>query len=224
MAWDKSLPATDEKIRNLSSVITANWAAIEEGDETTGTPIFQRAILLGDRTVIATADDPTVVGATTYVYSKQDAGAVQEAFIKDAASNEIQITQGGRLGSDVTAVGFNTLSNDAGTTVYDERNLVAYWVTVNAAGTIQAQSETGGVTVVRTAGTSRYTVTFATAQLTSTYGVNVTPFGTPSTFSFDAHVDTVGTGSFRVNITQSDGSAVTGGTAFTATVYGGRPT
>jgi hypothetical protein len=153
MGWDSDLPATDQKLRTLAGTIVPNWKAIEEADETSGTPIFQRAILLADRTAVASAADPVVVGATTYVYSKQDGDSVQELYMRDAASNAVQCSQGGRLGSDTTNIGFDSLSHDKGTTTYDELNLITAWGTFTATtgGTIKAtpgltsSSESGGV-------------------------------------------------------------------------------
>ena len=215
MGWNKSLPAVDEKLRTLSGVITPNWEAIEEGDETSGTTLKQRAILLADRTVVATSNDPVVVGATTYLYSKQDGDGNQEAYVKDAASNEIQYTQGGRLGSEATDIGFESLSPDKGTNSYDEFNMVSHWGIFSSAGAsiiskgITSSSASGGL----------YTITFDAAVTSANYAVFITPLnisGNPHSTKWTTPTTTT----FKIGVQNQNGTAVTND-SFCVMVVGG---
>lgn len=104
MAWDKDLPSFNEKIRNLSTVITSNNKAIEEGSDIASFPtglLEQRSIQLSDRNAVATGDDPTTNAGTQYIYSKVDGAAApaQELFTRDSAGNIVQLTTAGVIGN-----------------------------------------------------------------------------------------------------------------------------
>ena len=137
MAWDKTLPASDQKLRTLAGVITDNFAAVQEGDETSGTPLFQKAVLLPNRSDagIATLADPVVVGATSYVYSKEDVtNGVQEIFLRAPVGAIVPLTQGGRLGSDLTNATVNTLRFGTETVDYTDKFLPRAWGVVAVNG------------------------------------------------------------------------------------------
>lgn len=219
MAWNSALPGNTEKIRDLGRVIRPNWEAIEEADETAGTPLTVRASQLADRSVVAVAADPVVVGATTYVYSKQDGGGVQECYVRDAAGNIVQMTNDGGLGAADMRVNFEDFTNDNGTTLYDERNLVGYWGRISAAGAISDSS--GGFTVVRAAD-SRYDITFTTAQTSVNYGITLgTIAGGNPRIAVYTSVTAAG---FRVQIVNQAGTFIAAGADFTFAIHGGRPT
>ncbi len=221
MAWNKALPTDAEKIRNLGIVIRPNWEAIEEGDDVgVGSMLQMRSVQLDNRTGLAANNDPITNAGTHYVYSKDDGGGVQEGFMKDSAGNVIQMTNDGGIGSASTTIHFNDLTNDDGTTTYDEKNLVAYWATVTAGGSISAQS--GGLSVSKT-GNSTYRVTFSTAQLNANYAVNVTANHNPGNPRICTYY-TPTTANFNVKIVNQNGTQISAGAAFSVTVYGGRPT
>lgn len=96
MGWDATLPADDQKLRTLGTVVRNNFEAVEEGDEATGgTPITQRAVLLGDRSAIASAANPTEVAGTVFLYNNQDTAA-EELYVRrpiDTGSG-VQMTNG----------------------------------------------------------------------------------------------------------------------------------
>lgn len=94
MGWDNTKPATSEKIRNLSSVITANWDAIEQGPDAGGTALAYHSLQMGNRTNIAASNDPTTDSALYYLYGKDDADGNHEIFGKDPSGNIIQMTRG----------------------------------------------------------------------------------------------------------------------------------
>jgi hypothetical protein len=224
MAWNKELPGDTEKIKSLGTVIRPNWEAIEEGDDVgVANMLEMRSIQLDNRTGLAANTDPQTNAGTHYLYSKDDGDAIQEAFMKDSAANIIQLTNDGGIGSKSMRLHFEDFTNDQGTTVYDERNFVAYWAYINAEGTIVSQSETSGLTCVRTASTSTYTISFTTVQSSINYGVTATALhsaGNPRI----CHYNTNLVGSFVIQIVNTAGSTITAGSPFTVTVYGGRPT
>ncbi len=114
MAWDKSLPSNSEKIRNLGIVIRPNWEAIEEGDDVgTSSMLQQRSVQLDNRTGLAANNDPQTNTGTHYLYSKDDGGGTQEAFMKDSAGNVVQLTDGGVLGGATTGINLSNFSYTA---------------------------------------------------------------------------------------------------------------
>ncbi len=211
MVWNKALPSTTEKLRTLSGVITDNWSAIEEADETSGTPIFQRAVLLGDRDVIASAADPVVIGATTYLYSrKDDTNSVQEAFIRAPAGAVVPVTQGGRLGSDITDIGFESFSHNEGTRSYDENNFVAAWGFVIDSSLSISPSSGGLSGVTFNAGSpDYYEISFSASKMgNSNYCVMAIAEGTGDVFVTDkAQNDT---SKFRITRTTAGGASSRG--------------
>lgn len=216
MGWNKNLPATDQELRTLGGVLTDNFQAVEEGDETSGTPIFQRAILLGNRSSVATAADPVVVGATTYMYSKLDGGGVQEAFVRAPAAAIVQISQGGRMGSDVTDIGFESFSHNEGTTSYNEDNLVTAWAAVASAGGLDDNK--GFATATRDS-LGKYTLTFDAALDDANYAVLLTVSDSGSS-NKNIKYTSKAAGSFKVEIRgPSTGLA---DKPFSAMVLGGR--
>tara|TARA_R110000868_G_scaffold300583_2_gene561003 strand:- start:3587 stop:4243 length:657 start_codon:yes stop_codon:yes gene_type:complete len=215
MGWDSDLPATDQKLRTLAGTIVPNWKAIEEADETSGTPIFQRAILLADRTAVASAADPVVVGATTYVYSKQDGDSVQELYMRDAASNAVQCSQGGRLGSETTNIGFESLSPDKGTNSFDEFNMVSQWgIFSSTGGSIISK----GITSSSPAA-GLYTITFDAAVTSANYAVFITPLNTSGN-PHSVKWTTPTTTTFKVGIQNQNTTSITGD-SFCVMVVGG---
>jgi len=219
MAWDKTKPTDAEKIRNLGIVIRPNWEAIEEGDDVgVANMLEMRSVQLDNRTGLAANNDPTTNAGTHYVYSKEDGGGDQEGFMKDSAGNVIQMTNDGALGSDSTRINFEDFTNDAGTTVYDEKNLVAYWARVTS-NTIASQG--GGLSMAYVAN-ARYDFTFTTPQSASNYAIVATAIagGNPRI----AVYTNVTANGFRVQIINQNGTLISGGSDFSVSVFGGRPT
>lgn len=221
MVWNKALPGDAEKIRRLGEVIRPNWDAIEEGDDVGVDGMLQmRSVQLSERSATALNDDPTPNVGTHYIYSKIIDGA-QECFMRASDGTVIQVTSKGSIGSSGGTVSFNGFTNDGGTTTYDERNFVAYWATVNAAGAIQAQS--GGLTCAQVDDVSTYDISFTVNQLHTNYGVNITALKDISGSPRIGLYYTVAVGSFRVSIVNQNGTT-SAGNPFTVAVYGGRPT
>lgn len=167
MAFDKTLPNNQTKIRNYPTVLTDNFAGIQEGDES-----FQPWQLnMIDRDSVAgappPASDPTRIDDTMIIFSKEDGAANTELFVMDDnnTANIIQFTENGYLGSQYTNVGMDSFSFDGGTTTYNENNIVSAYGLVASNGTAYAIS---GATSSR-ASTGVYSITFSTARSNANY-------------------------------------------------------
>lgn len=169
MAFDKTLPSNSTKIRNYPTVLTDNFAAIEEGDLT----LVHWQVNFIERNAVPgappPANDPTRQDDTMILFSKQDSGGETELFFLDDRSpaNNVQITENGALGSVATQISLDSLTFDSGTTTFDENNLINAHGAFNSAGTA---SHVNACTVVR-ASTGRYNVTFSVARANTNYAV-----------------------------------------------------
>ena len=223
MSWNKSLPGDNQKIRELGTVIRPNWEAIEEGDDVGVANMLQmRSVQLDNRTGLAANNDPQTNVGTHYIYSKDDAGAVvtQEAFMKDSLANLIQLTNDGGLGGKDVRLNFNDLTNDDGTTVYDEKNLVGYWAIVSSAGVMVAQS--GGLTSARNS-LGNYTIGFVAPQSSVNYGVVSTAEQAPGNLAV-CHYSLKTANNFVITIANQSTPPTKVDKPFTVSIFGGRPT
>lgn len=134
MAWDSTKPADTGKIRLAPAEITDNFKAIQNADLAGSPYLNYRSLQMADRTALAVAADPAVAASTCYIYSKQDGGGTQELYVRDAASNIIQVSNGGKIGSTATNFEADSVSFD-GTVTYNEHNMFRAWGIVNAATT-----------------------------------------------------------------------------------------
>jgi len=164
MTWDKTLPGDHVKLREIGTTIRPHWDAIELADEDTGIKLNVRSVQFCDRCVIATADDPTTVAGTHFIYSKQDGGGIQELYSRDSAGNILQLTSAGKIGNTTSNYVIDTISFD-GTRTYNENNIVTAWGYVNSAGVLQYGD--GVASTARTA-QGNYTIDFTAGRLTTT--------------------------------------------------------
>ena len=181
MAFDKTQPVPTTKIRNLSTVIPDNFAAIEEADST-----FQPyAINLIDRTGASISPvTPDTIATSNILFSKNDGSAI-ELFCKDASGNVIQLTSAGKIGSSSTNIvcdnlNFNTLTDSNG----NARILTAAcsWNSATSgSGTLSAIN----CTLSRGA-TGIYSITFTTPFSDTNYYVSAIggPSGTGQRFIY----------------------------------------
>lgn len=134
MAWDKTKPTDQSKIRTYPTLLTDNFKAIEEGDQ--GLQFWQTRF--DDRDVLGIASNPTRADDEMAIFSKSD-GSNTEMFIMDDQdpANIIQITEVGSLGSQNTNIVCNQITiggNDIGVT---ENSVVVAWGKFNSSGTFQ---------------------------------------------------------------------------------------
>lgn len=197
MAFDKSQPADDTKIRNLGVVIRPNWQAIEEADSS----FRPYALNLQNRTPLGASNDPALIADTSILYAKDDGAGNPEAYLEDGSGNILQVTEGGRLGGPSTNLTVNNVRFGSSTTNYTVNNIVTAWVKWNSAGTATASF---GCTIARPA-TGVYQITFSTARANTNYVPVATPFNEGNTRMFK--IDDLTTGSFKVYGYNEDNSA-----------------
>ena len=173
MAWDKSLPSNSTKIRNYPTVLTDNFASVEEGDTTLQ---YWKSNYI-ERNVIpsAPAVDPTRIDNVMQLYSKQNADGLTDLFVIDDRNpaNIIQLTNNGGIGNSSITANVNEITFDNGTVCYNENNFITAYGRFNS-----ITSTTESQFACTMAGTfNNLTVTFDTARSTSNYIVVVTIVG-----------------------------------------------
>ena len=93
MAFDKTLPSNTTKIRNYPTVLTGNFAGIQEADNT----FLPIAINFADRTPLPDPNDPAALAATVKVYSKQDGAGAPQIYAINPSSVVQQLTNFGSV-------------------------------------------------------------------------------------------------------------------------------
>jgi len=216
MAWNAALPANNEKIRNLGTVIRPNWEALQQGDDVGVSGMLEmRSVQLDNRTGLAANNNPITNAGTHYLFSKNDSGGTQEGFAKDSAGNVIQFTNGGKIGSTSTSYEANSVRLTSltfdGSVTYNANNLIRAWGIVASAGTSFVTNK-GFPGTVTLEGAATYVITitgmaagggnFASAD---SYGTLVTPAFTSTGTAASVHTKTAT--SFKVNIVNAAGTA-----------------
>lgn len=164
MAFDKTLPSNSTKIRNYPSVLTDNFSAIQQGDDS-----FQSwQVNFVDRDTVPGAppptQDPTRNDDTMIVFSKNDASGESELFVMDDRNpaNIIQFTENGSLGSYSTTVKLDSFSFDSNFT-YNEDNIVKAWAKCASGGTF---TKNRGFDSISKGGTGIFTLTLSANVVT----------------------------------------------------------
>lgn len=202
MTWDITTPADDEKIRKLGTIGRAHWKAIQDADLDGAPFLLYRALQMADRTALGVAEDPTVAASTAYIYSKNDvalAAGSQELFIRDAASNIIQVTNDGKIGSTATNFEADSISFD-GTRTFNENAMAAAWCYCLSNGTLQYGYNVDSVT--KLAGDGHYQVNFTAGALPTVY-YSLFVCGQNTNASWDGTALTVNAASFYTRTTNS---------------------
>ena len=218
MAFDKTLPANSTKLRNAPTVLTDNFAAIEEADSS----FKPYAINLQDRNPLAVANDPATISGSSIIYVKQDGSGNPELYSKDGSGNILQMTSGGLLGGPSTAIKGSTIRFGSSTRTNNQNAMVSAWAYVSSAGAVLAGN--GIASVTHTASTGVYQLNFTASHMAnSNYGVQVTPYRNSST-NIIAQVDiqvTYNTSSFTIRINERSGGS-SRDAPFSVAVFGGR--
>lgn len=159
MAWDKSLPANQTKIRNYPSVLTGNFAAVEEGQDS----LKQWKINLIERNAIpsAPATDPTRVDDVMQLYSKQNADGNTDLYVLDDRNpaNVIELTENGKVGGRSQDFVMQNFYFEDNATSYNQGNIVKASGSFDSSGNL-----TGG---------SNMSTSASPNPLTGTYNVDV---------------------------------------------------
>ena len=227
MAYDKTLPTNSTKIRNYPTVLTDNFAAIEEGDIS----LKHWQVNFIERNAVPgappPANDPTRADDTMILFSKQDAAGETELFFMDDQNpaNVTQVTQGGALGGASTNILGTDISFDGGTFTNNQNGMCTAWSFVTVVGSAISTQTNYGMTWTRTS-TGVYKATFTASQvLNANYVVTGTAYsssggseGTVLSFASDKTRSTTEF-SIRMKHVTSDSNR---DRSFMVAVFGGR--
>lgn len=213
MAWDKSLPNNGTKIRNYPSVLTSNFAALEEGESTL--QVWKQNYIERDAIPSAPAVDPARIDDVMQVYSKQNADGETDLYVTDdrAVANVIELTENGKVGGRAQSFVMQDMSFGTNTDLYTENNLITAWAHVDGTGALQ---DGVGLTSVRNS-TGKYTISFSTAAANATYGVLITLL---TTSNLVCRYHTLTVNDFIIQVSPTSGG--NNDSAFTVSVIGGR--
>lgn len=206
MAWDKTLPANATKIRNYPTVLTDNFSAVEEGDDS----LLLWKINLYERNAIPSAPptDPARIDDTFQLYGKNDSTSGEvELFGIDAVNpaNVIQMTQDGCLGSYNTCIRASEINIGPGPWPVQPGLTAVGWGMTTKAGVLTAGYNIA--TVSKTNNTT-FNYTFTTALDNANFVVicnvdNGEVTGTISGISGVAVIANKATTGFTINITNA---------------------
>jgi len=170
MAFVPGEPQDTTKIRDLGAVIRPNWSAIQTADSS----FKPYAINLIERTSAGQPADPTAIADTFIIFSKDD-GANAEFYGIDEASNVIQLSQDGSMGSSSTSIAASSITFDAASFSCDNRNLVTAWGYFNSGGVFQ-HGQNMATAAMPNPSTGVYNVETTAVFTTANVGVNLTTF------------------------------------------------
>jgi len=173
MAWDKTLPNNTTKIRNYPTVLTANFAAIEEGQD--ALQMWKANFIERNAIPSAPAVTPTRIDDTMQVFSKQNADGETDLYVLDdrATANTIELTENGRLGGRAQDIVLNEAYYGTDTLARGVWGVPTVVGSINAAGAVEAWSQ--GIASTSVVSSFRR-VTFSASRFNNTnYVVVVTP-------------------------------------------------
>lgn len=173
MAWDKTLPNNGTKIRNYPTVLTANFAAVEEGGDTL--QLWKANFIERNAIPSAPAVTPTRIDDTMQFFSKQNADGETDMYLLDDRNpaNTIEISENGRLGGRAQDIVLNEMYFGTDTLAYGQWASPTIIGRISSAGAVQTGSQ--GIASTSVAGSYRR-VNFATSRISNTnYMVLVSP-------------------------------------------------
>lgn len=161
MAFDSTEPADTSKIRNLGTVLRANFAAQLAGD-TTYNPTYVN---------LATTSNPSATADMYRLYSK-DVSSKAELHGRDEDGNVIQFTKAGKLGNTSLQTLSSGLSYDNSYFNVQDSHCTAWGVCAN--GTSLATGYK--IATISKAADNTYTCTFSSSLSDANYAVCITHF------------------------------------------------
>jgi len=175
MAFDPSKPADDEKIRNLGTVIRANWQGIEQAESS----FKPYALNFVDRNTIGggVPAQPAKIAGTGQLYSKQNGASTKvELFYLDNAGtpNEVQLTTDGELG--VTTQNVQFLALNDGTRTFDKDDFLSVWGYITFDAGINIVANVGSNCTITKASNTQIDVAFGANYNMSSANYLVIPF------------------------------------------------
>jgi len=176
MAFDKTLPTNSTKIRNYPTVLTNNFAAIEEGDTTL--QYWKSNFIERNAIPSAPAVDPSRIDDVMQVYSKQNADGETDLYVIDdrSTANIIEITENGKMGGRATSAVFQDISIGTNTFVNTQNSFVFAYGSIPSGGGAIIGGVGLGTATTGTVGSDSdaYTVTFSGRNPSNTNYIVIT--------------------------------------------------
>lgn len=173
MAWDKNRPNNQDKIRNYPTILTDNFTAIEEGDDTL--QLWKANFIERNAIPSAPSVTPSRIDNTMQFFAKQNADGETDQFLLDDRSpaNTIQISENGKIGGRAQDIVLNEAYYGTDTLARGMWAVPTVVGSIDGSGNVESWSEGIASTSVVS---SRRRVTFTSGRMSNAnYVVLVTP-------------------------------------------------
>lgn len=200
MAFDSSQPLSSTKIRDLATVIPANWTAILRADSS----FVPYASNFANRNTINTANpaipiNPVNLSDGFIIYCKQDGSGTPQLYFMTQTGVTTQITKGQYLGSATTQIYTGGITFN-GTAFNSQQNFVSGWGFVNSAGVVQGSG--GIIGAISRLGTGNYQILLSGSS--ANYSVVATAYNNSSSNLRVINITNKASGSFTLEIRRAD--------------------
>ncbi len=237
MVWDNTKPSNQERIQNLGNAIRPNWIAIEQASDNDADAdklkVWAINLINRSQPAVTGPDTPDRIGDNIggnteagIIYCRND-GSENELFFEDSqnSSNEIQLTQDGKIGSKTTQAVITDVTFGTDTLLNNQDAMVVAWSSVVVVGSAISTQTNYGMSWTRTS-TGRYKATFTANQVTNAnYVVIGTAFtsggGTEATVLSFSAPDTKDTSEFSIRLKHGKDDSLSDRSFYVA-VFGGR--
>ena len=184
MSWNSSLPADTTKVREGPLYIRNNFQAIQEAPSS-----FSQycANLISRSTVGPIPNTPATIADVMEVYSRDgDVSGDPELYAQNDSTGEVQLTSGGRMGSQSTSVDAAALYMAGGTIGYTGNNFVTAWalVTPSAAPTPPTITYGSNIASATNSSTGVYTVVTSNVFTNANIAAFVMPVNSTQYFGY----------------------------------------
>jgi len=211
MAWDDTLPTNQTKIRNYPTVLTANFAALEQGASTLKYWKSNYIDRSSDATI--TPNTPVRIDDTMQLYSRaNDYSGETDFFILDdrGTANELALTEDGYIGGQGQSALFQDVTIGTNTFANNQNNFVwAYGVVPANGGAVSGGAGLGTATY---GGSGVYTIPITRTPSNTNYHVLCTSIVNTGSQANNRVANLVSgsktTGQFQVRTQRVDGTNI----------------
>lgn len=216
MAFDSDLPTPTTKIRNYPTVLTENFQALEQGQDS----LQQWKANFIERNAIPSAPpvDPTRIDDNMQIFAKQNADGETDLYVLDdrGSANIIELTENGKIGGRSQDFVMNEVFFGTDAQGYGQWALPSAWGYVTSTPTL---SYGYGVDSVAIQSITSTKITWDTSYITNAnYIIVVTVLGENSTTSATVS----GISSTEVVVSPRTAAGGNARSAFSFVVFGGR--
>lgn len=184
MSWNSSLPSDTTKVREGPLAIRNNFQAIQEAPSS----FSQYCVNLINRSTVGSiSNTPAPIANVMEVYSRSgDVSLQAELYAQNNNTGEVQLTSGGRMGSQSTSVNAADLYMAGGTIGYTGNNFVTAWALVTPSTSPTPPVITYGSNIASATNPSKgnYTVVTSNIFTNANIAVFVMPVNTNSYIAY----------------------------------------